>query len=162
MAHLAFQTSGIDTPGDTFIDRLPDSEREIEIICNRFAAEFLLPEEDFENASAGKDPTESTAAELASYFHVSREFIYRKFLDRYLIDEATYSEAAERWAHQFTGGSGGNFYYTRMAYLGANYINLAFSQYYQNRINDIQLAEYLNIKPRHLNRLEEYVLRVSA
>jgi Zn-dependent peptidase ImmA (M78 family) len=159
LAHLIFQTSGIDTPSDSFVECLPDHERDIEIICNRFTAEFLLPEEVFQEVFAGKEPSESTAEELANRFHVSREFIYRKFLDRNLIDDDTYSEAAQRWADQFTGGSGGNYYYTRIAYLGENYINLAFRQYYQNRINDVQLAEYLDIKPRYLSTLEEYFAR---
>jgi Zn-dependent peptidase ImmA (M78 family)/transcriptional regulator with XRE-family HTH domain len=162
LAHLLFQTSGIDTPSDSFVERLPDHERIIEIICNRFAAEFLLPDDVFREAFAGKEPSESTAEELASRFHVSREFIYRKFRDRNLIDDATYSEAAQRWADQLTSGTGGNYYYTRITYLGENYINLAFSQYYQNRINDVQLAEYLDIKPRHLSTLEEYVARGAA
>jgi len=162
LAHLIFQTSGIDKLRDDYIDRLPDDDRKIEIICNRFAAEFLLPEEVFEDAFAGRNPSESTATELADRFHVSREFIYRKFRDRNLIDEATYTQAAERWAGQGTGGDkGGNSYYTKIAYLGRNYIDLAFGQYYQNRINDTQLAEYLDIKPRFVSTLEEYISRGS-
>ena len=162
LAHLIFHTSGIDTPSDSFIERLPNDGRNIEIICNRFAAEFLLPEDVFEDAIVGKDPSETTAEELASYFHVSREFIYRRFLDRNLIDDATYGEAAHRWAEQVTSGTGGNFYYTRIAYLGADYINLALSRYHQNRIDDTQLAEHLDIKPRQIGTLEEYVSRGAA
>jgi hypothetical protein len=33
---------------------------------------------------------------------------------------------------------------------------LAFRQYYQNRIDDAQLAEYLDTKPRNIGVLEEY------
>lgn len=162
LAHLIYQTSGVDKLRDDFIDRLSDDERKIEIICNHFAAEFLLPEDAFEDAFAGREPSEDTAAELANRFHVSREFIYRRFLDRNLIDEATYSEAAQRWAGQVTGGGGGDYYNTRIAYLGRDYIDLAFRQYYQNRISDIQLAEYLDIKPRYVSTLEEYVSRGLA
>ena len=158
LAHLIFHTSGIDTLSDDFIARLPDDDQKIEVICNRFAAEFLLPEDVFEEAFSGQEPTELAAIELAGRFHVSREFIYRKFLDRGVIDEATYRSAAQRWAEQRTSGSGGNFYRTRITYLGANYIKLAFSQYYQNRIDDNQLAEYLDIKPSSINTLEEYIL----
>ena len=50
LAHLLFHTSGIDTLTDDFIQRLPVDERRIEIICNRFAAEFLVPEDDFDAA----------------------------------------------------------------------------------------------------------------
>jgi len=38
-------------------------------------------------------------------------------------------------------------------------VNLALSQYYQNRIDTGQLAEYLDIKPRNISTFEEYALR---
>src|SRR5262249_11147813 len=107
-----------------------------------------------------RPPTEATAEYLANLFHVSREFIYRKFLDRGLVGQAEYESASRRWAEQQkTDEGGGNYYRTKIAYLGSNYINLALSQYYQNRIDEAQLAEYLDIKPRSLGALEEYVLR---
>ena len=48
-----------------------------------------------------------------------------------------------------------------IAYLGRDYIALAFSQYYQNRIDDRQLAEYLDTKPRNIGALEDYFLRTA-
>ena len=161
-AHLIFHTSGIDTREDEYIPALADDAQRIEIICNRFAAQFLVPEEPFEAAFRGKPVSEDTAEELAGLFHVSREVIFRKFLDRELIDEATYARAARLWAGQSGGGSGGNWYYTKIAYLGRAYINLAFSQYYQNRIDEIQLADYLDTKPRNLSALEEHFARGRA
>lgn len=160
LAHILFHTSGIDLLTDDFIQRLPEDAKKIEIICNRFAAEFLLPEGVFEAAFEGHVPSEGTAEFLALLFHVSREFIYRKFRDRNLISAAEYESATRRWAaQQKPGEGGGNYYYTKIAYLGSGYINLALSQYYQNRINDTQLAEYLDIKPRNISAFEEYVLR---
>lgn len=162
LAHLIFHTSGIDTHEDEYIPSLAGDAQRIEIICNRFAAQFLVPEEAFVAASRGKPVSEDTAEELAGLFHVSREVIFRKFLDRELIDEATYTRAARLWASQVGGGRGGNWYYTQIAYLGRRYMNLAFSQYYQNRIDEAQLAEYLDTKPRNLSALEEYLARGRA
>jgi Zn-dependent peptidase ImmA (M78 family) len=159
LAHLLFHTSGIDTIGDEYIPALPAPARRIEVLCNRFAAQFLVPEAAFRNAFAGLDPSESTAELLAGHFHVSREFIYRKFLDRGLIDEAAYTEAAIHWANQRQEGAGGNPYWTKIAYLGREYIELALSQYHQNRIDQDQLAEYLDSKPRYVETLEEYFSR---
>lgn len=160
LAHLLFHTSGIDTLTDDFIQRLPDDAKRIETVCNSFAAEFLLPEQAFNAAFEGRPPTEATAEYLADLFHVSREFIYRRFRDRGLISQAEYESASRRWAEQQrTGEGGGNYYYTKIAYLGSNYINLALSQYYQNHIDEAQLAEYLDIKPRNLSAFEEYALR---
>ena len=156
LAHLLFHTSGIDTLDDSYIPRLPDEQRRIEILCNRFAAEFLVPEAAFNEAMASRDHTERTAEQVAERFHVSREVIYRKFLDRVWIDEAEYTRATRIWGSQRTGGSGGNWYRTQITYLGREYMDLAFRQYYQNRIDDEQLAEYLDTKPRNVGTLEEY------
>lgn len=162
LAHLLFHTSGVDTPTDDYIDDLPPDERSIEIICNRMAARLLVPEAAFERAFAGKAPTEATAAELARQFSVSRELIFRNFLDRGLITGEEYDAAAKRWAAEKQGGSGGDYYKTKIAYLGPEYIRLAFQRYYQHQIDADQLADYLDTKPRNLTRLEEYVSRRAS
>jgi Zn-dependent peptidase ImmA (M78 family) len=159
LAHLLFHTSGIDTIRDEYIPALPAPARRIEVLCNRFAAQFLVPEAAFQAAFEGADPSEHTAELLAAHFHVSREVIYRKFLDRALIEEAVYNDAAARWADQRQAGAGGNPYWTKIAYLGREYIELALSQYHQNRIDEQQLAEYLDSKPKHVGILEEYFSR---
>jgi Zn-dependent peptidase ImmA (M78 family)/transcriptional regulator with XRE-family HTH domain len=161
LAHLLFHTSGIDTFEDRYIPRLPEQQRRIEILCNQFAAEFLVPDTVFRQAIANREHSEQTAVQLAQRFHVSREVIYRKFLDRGWIDKAEYARAADVWVAQKTGSGGGNWYYTQITYLGRHYIGLAFRQFHQNRIDDTQLAEYLDTKPRNVGTLEEYFLRGS-
>src|SRR5262249_41751990 len=150
LAHLLFHTSGLDPIQDQYIGRLPDEQRRIEIFCNRFAAEFLVPTAAFDAAIAGRDHTRTAATQLASHFRVSREVIYRRFLDRGWIDEPEYTAAAREWSAQRTTGGGGNWYRTQITYLGRDYISLALSQYHQNRIDDTQLAEYLDTKPRNI------------
>lgn len=159
LAHLLFHTSGVDTTGDSFVNDLSGDDRRIEVICNRMAACLLVPEDSFDAIFAGQSPTEATATELAQLFSVSREFIFRKFLDRGLITSADYERAARRWAEQGQRGSGGDHYNTKIAYLGTEYINLAFQRFYQNRIDYNQLADILDTKPKNLTRLEEYVSR---
>ena len=159
LAHLLFHTSGIDTLGDEYIDMLPRDEKRIEVICNRLASRLLVPDDVFERAFAGRPASEATAEELARLFKVSREFIFRKFLDRDLVSEDEYTRAARRWTTQKKPGSGGDHYNTKIAYLGSEYINLAFSQYYQNRIDHTQLADYLDTKPKNIAKLEEYASR---
>ena len=163
LAHLLFHTSGIDTLEDHYIPNLPEHQRRIEILCNQFAAEFLVPEAAFGEvfARAGRDPSERTAELLAARFNVSRETIYRKFLDQRLITQSAYEEAARRWAAQRQSGSGGDYYRTQIAYLGRDYIALALRQFYQNRIDDEQLGEYLNTKPKNIAVLEEYFAKGS-
>jgi Zn-dependent peptidase ImmA (M78 family) len=163
LAHLLFHTSGIDTIHDEYITALADEQKRIEILCNRFAAEFLLPERAFIAAVRGQPPTEATAEAVARSFHVSREVVFRRFLDRGLIDQSAYTEAAKRWAKQGQGaGTGGDYYWTKLSYLGREYVALALSQYRQNRITESQLAEYLDTKPKSLPGIEDYFSRGAA
>lgn len=159
LAHLLFHTSGVDSENDEYIDALVNDARRIEVICDRLAACFLVPEEVFDRVFLGRAATEETAAELARQFSVSREFIFRKFLDRDLITREIYERAARRWAAQQKQGAGGDPYNAKIAYLGDEYITLAFRRYYQSRITADQLAEYLDWKPKNVAKLEEYMSR---
>ena len=160
LAHILFNTSGIDSPAEGYIRDLPERDKRIEVLCNSFAAHFLVPEDALAQAATGLPHDEESAGRLASRFHVSREMIFRMFLDRHWISQAEYRRAADRWAGQRQkggdGGGGGNHYWTKITYLGREYISLAFRQYYQNRIDDAQLAEYLDTKPKNINTLEQY------
>jgi Zn-dependent peptidase ImmA (M78 family) len=163
LAHLLFHTSGIDTLTDEYVPRLTKDAQAIEILCNRFAAQFLVPEDALTKALVGREVSEATAEGLAVQFHVSREMIFRRFLDRGLIDQARYERAVKEWTAQYQGsGAGGDYYWTKLAYLGREYVELALSQYQKNRIDETQLAEYLDTKPRNIGALEEYFERSAA
>ena len=163
LAHLLFHTSGIDPLDDRYIARLPKHQERIEVLCNRFAAQFLVPDAAFNEEIAGRDRSERTVALLASRFHVSREVIYRKFFDRHWIDQAEYTRAAREWQgqRQQSGGPGGDFYWNKISYLGRDYIALAFKQFYQNSIDEGQLSQYLDTKQKNIGTLEEYFSKGS-
>lgn len=157
LGHILFHTSGIDTQNEDYIPDLADRPQRIEVLCNRFAAQFLVPDDAFARAMAGRGRDEAAAERVAAMFHVSRETVFRKFLDRQWITQRTYDRAVEGWnAQRQSGGGGGDYYNTKISYLGRDYIALALSQYHQNRIDDEQLAEYLDTKPRNVGTLEEY------
>lgn len=164
LAHLLFHTSGIDKVRDGYIERLVGDARQIEIACNSFAAQVLLPEDAFEVAMAGRDASEATAEMLATQFHVSREVIFRRLLDQGRVSEGQYNRAVERWNAQRRGprAPGGNPHWTKLSYLGREYVALALGRYHQNRIDETQLADFLDTKPRHLGTLEEYYSRGVA
>ncbi|HEV2574280.1 ImmA/IrrE family metallo-endopeptidase [Methylocella sp. CPCC 101449] len=160
LAHLLFETSGIDSLSE--IEARPGQSRQIEVFCNRFAAEFLLPAAVFEQARRGLAASEETAQLLAARFHVSRESIFRRFLDRREISLRQYEEAAERWNNEGGEGAGGNYYNTKLAYLPRDYVALALAAYHQNRISEGKLAEFLDTKPRNLSTLEERFIGNAA
>jgi Zn-dependent peptidase ImmA (M78 family) len=158
LGHLLFHTSGVDMLDDRFIDHLNGAEQKIEIICNALAGRVLVPDEVLDKMLKDAEIGRPLAAQLANYFSVSREVIYRKFLDRGLIDAGEYGAAAKEWAAQLKGKdeeSSGNYYNSQRAYLGQRYIDLAFTRYYQHRFDSGQLAEYLNLKPKNLPTFAE-------
>lgn len=167
LAHLLFTTSGVDTDNDEFIETLSDDSRRIEIVCNRLAANTLVPDDFFNDYFEGvygycriREDSRELASDMAHQLNVSREMIYRKLVDRNLISQAEYEDAVKFWAdQQKTRKGGGNQYYNWITYLGREYISLAFQRYYQNRITFEQLGDYLDIKPKNLNRLEDYLVR---
>lgn len=159
LGHLLFHTSGVDLLDDPFIKHLGDAEQKIEVICNGLAARVLVPDDLLDNMLKGMKIGRLAATQLANHFNVSREVIYRKFLDRGLIEADEYVAAAKEWAAQLKKPEGekstGYYYNTHHAYLGQRYIDLAFTRYHQQRFDRRQLAEYLNMKPRSLPTFAE-------
>ncbi len=159
LAHLLFHTSGIDTLEEHYVDALQGREKHIEVVCNRFASQIVVPDAAFDDAIENYNHSEHTAEMLADKFSVSREMIYRKFVDRRWIDQAEYERAARKWGSQLQrGGSGGDYYRTTISYLGSEYISLALNSYHQNKIDDEKLGEYLNTKPKNVGALAERFL----
>jgi len=79
------------------------------------------------------------------------------------VTQEEYGQAAQEWAKQTKNeGSGGNYYYSQLAYLGSQYVKIVFNGYYKNRFDLIQLAEYLNIKPKNVSAFEETYTRISS
>ena len=157
LGHLLFHTSGLDIHDDSFLNHIGANEQKIEVICNGLAARVLVPDDVLEKILPGITIGRQAANQLADHFSVSREVIYRKFLDRCLIDADEYSAAAKYWTAQMKPKekSSGNYYNSHHAYLGQRYIDLAFTRYHQQRFDRGQLAEYLNLKPKNLPTFAE-------
>lgn len=158
LAHLLLHKGGIDFRSREIVEGLSGEYKDLEVFCNRFAGEFLVP---FETFTPDKDAiSEERISELAERYSVSREVILRRYFDLGLVDRDYYEEMSAKWIEQCKDkkGSGGNYYYNKRAYLGERYINLAFSRYYRNRITVEALAEYLGVKVMNLSTFEYKVM----
>ncbi len=156
LAHLLFRTSGVDKQGG-FEKKPPTEQARIERRCNALAGEILVPETAFaDELPIGPQPR-VVAKQLADKFSVSREVIYRKFLDRDLIAQDDYDAAVEASKAQLKKkkGKGGNYYRTKIAYLGEEYISLVLRRFYEGRFEEEELAGYLDIKLGNIDQLEE-------
>lgn len=159
LGHLLFETSGIDRLNDDFISMLPEQGRNIEMLCNRLAAEILVPSDDLDSSIKGINVDEASVTKLATTYKVSREVVLRKFLDRGIVSETAYKNLTNKWIEEakkkkFESKGGGDYYNTQIAYLGDKYLEMAFNAYYRKTINDMQLADYLNVKMDNLPLLE--------
>jgi Zn-dependent peptidase ImmA (M78 family) len=158
LAHLLFKTGGIDTRIDDYINYLEGDNKQIEVLCNKFAGEFLVPTGVLDLKLKNTFIDDSSIEELARFFHVSREVILRKIFDKGLINQKYYEEKVSAWVRESTNKSsksgGGNYYLTQGAYLGGRYIEKAFSSYYRQQITSERLADYLGVKVKNLNGME--------
>ncbi|MYH50766.1 MAG: ImmA/IrrE family metallo-endopeptidase [Acidobacteria bacterium] len=155
LGHLLHETSGLDPVPPDVLDRLPTASRNVETQCNRFAADLLLPPGELDRLMADDEPTESTATRIAGDLNLSREMVYRHFLDHGWITLEAYRDARERWnVPPAKSGAGGNSNRTLVTYLGTHYLDMAFAAYYRNRLDENGLADALGVKPARIPKLE--------
>jgi len=162
LAHLLFKTGGIDLRHDDFIPRLKGPNRRIEIFCNKFAGEFLVPTKDIKPFLQNQNIDDKLLAQLAKKYSVSREVILRKCLDLKYIKSSFYEAKVKEWEEKRLSRSRpesrGNYYNNKGVYLGLHYIEAAFRKYYQNAISKTQLADYLGVREKNVSTFEGYVL----
>ncbi len=160
LGHLLYRSGGIDFRSREAVRSYSGYYLDVEVGCNRFANECLVPPEVFD--SFEPKISEAHFQKLADHFSVSREVILRNYLDRGVVDAQFYEEMAAKWAEQAKNKrgeeSGGSFYYSQKTYLGEKYINLVYGKYYQSKITIDNVAEYLNLKVRNLPTFEHVVM----
>lgn len=169
LAHILLQTSGVTKSDDSYIRSLEGEARAIEVFCNKFAAEFLVPASDFESCLQNATFDEEFFQNIASQYKVSRQVILRKVLDRRLVSEDFYEQMSTRWKEEYReweeqrrGTGRGDYYATQASYLGQKYLDLVFTKYHQGKLSVGQLAEFLNVKVSKVARLEDFALRDTA
>jgi Zn-dependent peptidase ImmA (M78 family)/DNA-binding XRE family transcriptional regulator len=156
LPHLLFGTGGVDKPLEDYIHFLQGDNKQIEVLCNRFAGAFLVPDDDFDQRIKTVAISDDSIDDLASLYCVSREVILRKLYDRKMVSQQFYEQEVKEWRKKSKGktGKGGDYYRTKGAYLGERYIELVFSRLYQNKISVDQLADYLGVKVKNVPGME--------
>lgn len=166
LAHLIFRTSGIDKLTNDYIGTMTQKQKRIEVLCNRFAAVFLVPRESFRPLIADAELSKENIKNLSQAYKVSPEVILRKLLDNDAMSREDYEVQVNQLNEDYRAfkerrkakSSGGDFYNTQISYLGKDYVNVALQQYYRNRIDASKLASYLNIAPKSLEKFQDKFL----
>ena len=162
LGHILYNIHGITDVEGQYIEYMAEQEKLVEIDCNRFAAELLVPNEVFRN-DIGADFEPEMVPLLAHKYSVSREVILRRLLEDGLVSQDYYNEMANEWNRDYLRSGprekGGNWFLTQLAYLGEGYTRLAFEGYYRGRLSKEQLAQHLNINGKNIDKLESYIAR---
>lgn len=163
VGHLLAHTGGVTVTDDRFVEALRGESHDIEVFCNRFASELLVPSDDFSARVGDERPNDEFIAALADLYRVSREVILRRFLDLRRVTKSTYEEKARAWASDYERhaetASGGDFYRTRVSYLSPRLLREVMSRYSRGTIDTSQAADYLGVKPSHIPGIEEIALQ---
>lgn len=157
LCHILIKTSGIDKANDDYISRLELDNRKLEMICNMFAGKFLVPTNDLLKLIDNVEINEKNIEKLSKKYSVSRDVILRKLLDMGKISKEAYekkhSDYQEEMYRKPINSGGGNYYNTKKAYLGENYINDVCSNYYSGKIDLYETANYLNVRVEAIPQL---------
>jgi Zn-dependent peptidase ImmA (M78 family)/transcriptional regulator with XRE-family HTH domain len=164
LGHILFHVNGVTDINEHYLMHMSETEREIEINCNAFAASVLVPNDIFEiTVPRHQKYDELSVSAIADKFSVSREVIWRKLLDNKYIDYETFNEEVAKLRIEYlrpeNQRKGGDYYSTNLAYLGEGFSKLAFYNYQAGKITKVQLAQHLNINSKNLDRLESYLFK---
>lgn len=168
LAHLLFLRNGISTFDETRIEALPLRDRTIERFCNAIAAEVLVPQSDFRAQISGlpsnlEEVDGDRFAALAKRYHVSRAVVLRRMLDDDRVSSEFYRTKTAEWdAQRERAGAGGNFHATQNAYLSEKFAQEVFARYSRRQISLDEAADYFDIAPKNIEKLQDQVLRGAA
>ena len=159
LAHLLLRGNHIDLSDRNYVDDLPYNTKKIEIICNKFAGDFLVPNSVLSSIVKNLTISEKYIEQLSDKFSVSQEVIARKLLDKNLITQLTYNNISKQMKEIATKRStngGGNYYYNQIAYLGKRYLGLILDKYNARMITFDQAVQYVGIKANKFYDLEHH------
>lgn len=166
LGHVLVGENGI-TPDIT--GTIKRKSKDIESFCNQFASEFLVPIKDFKKRINYSEINDETIHNLTKYYKVSPHVILLKLIKIGVLSQKTYKKKVRNLVDQYENYKrneesnkvlgGADYYNTLLSYLGDKYTSLAFEKYHQELISIEKLADYLNVKAKHIKELENRFLR---
>ena len=140
------------------------ADMQTERFCNAFAAELLVPGDDLHLLfTPSGQVVEDLAAirNIAQRFGVSREVMVRKMHELNII---TYGQRVDflnalyaEYQSKRSKSSRGDYYNTRLTYLGDKYTGKVISELERGRFNLEEAAEFLSVKPKSVAEIQDRV-----
>ena len=158
LAHLFFKTSGVTKQKEAISFRNPES-KEIEIACNRFAADVLVPKRILLRMPVVRDKKDTvwdieSLKGIAKVFNVSVEVILRRLLDLNLATRKQYEDYRQGMPRRRKPKGGPEYGVRIVTQLGPNFVRAVFSQLRTNKINALEASDYLNVKVDFFQKLQ--------
>lgn len=166
--HLISDTSGVEIIRDDFYMELNSVQEQSERACDVFANSFLIPHDDFVRELEKQPLSEEYIEHLAELYSVSREAIMYTLLKMKKISSDDYEALREIFYGDAIRNqnktnenkkNGGDYYSTKLSYLGQRYTSDVFNEYFSGRIDNVRASEMLQSKVDHLPRLEAAFFR---
>jgi len=169
LCHVLLRRSGVCDLAD--VTKLPPEQRNVEVFCNAFAAEFLLPKSDFKSRLSTKTKKrswpESEIEDLSKTYCVSREVVVRRLLELNLTTQTFYRTKRTQYAVEVKKQRAAakekqeefRIPYSRLVLrsLGPNYAASVLRAMHLGQITASSAAGYLGVKIKHLSRIEQSV-----
>lgn len=161
--HLLLRSSGLcDLHTNT---NMPAHEQQIEVFCNKVAAQTLVPTEYLLSYPVIRTTdidgwTDSILGSIALDFGVSREVILRKLLDIGLTSKEFYSEHRERFRQEAITAKerkSGGFVPPSVDVVslkGRQYVSLVLDAMNASVITPADASDYLGVKAKHFPSIE--------
>ncbi len=149
LAHIWIGQSGIS-------DAKPTTQRQEEILCNAIAAEFLVPENEFEQHWRELEDWRRNAAVLEAHFHVSKWVIARRAQSLGKITIQQYQQYVDDLREQYRRrekNSGGPTYYTtKKGHLSERFSRALVSETLSGRVLLREAGQLLGMKPHNITK----------
>ncbi len=149
LAHIWLGQSGIS-------DAKPTTQRQEEIKCNAIAAEFLVPENEFELNWQELDNWVENIATLESHFHVSKWVIARRAQSLNKITLQQYQQyiddLKEQHRRRVRTTAGPTYYTTKKSQLSERFSQALVSETLSGRVLFKEAGQLLDIKPHNITK----------
>ena len=172
LCHILFNTGGVFR--DNITGELKRNSNNIEVFCNQFASDFLLPSEELihetliiENKK-NKEWRDEILQAISEIYKVSKEVVLRKLLQHNLTTKSFYLKARAKWNAQYkkdkekrkqTQQGGPTYHTTNISHLGKNFVSMVLTSYHNGNLTAPQVADFLNIKISRIKQYEQTIFK---
>ncbi|MEA1905483.1 MAG: XRE family transcriptional regulator [Euryarchaeota archaeon] len=167
-AHIMLKEGGICDLNEDY--DLPPENRRIEVFCNHVAGAALIPRQELLNndiviqRSKVDDWSDNELSALTKRFNVSVEVVLRRLLICGLTTKTFYKYKRDGFHKRYEMVSkkpkkGGPSPDTKtISRAGRAFVKLVLDSYYQEKITSSDLSDYLEIRLKHLPKVEDKIM----